>query len=135
MIGAYDKRFYGIYEGICFDIDDPNGEYQIRLKVPQVLGTAVTDWAKACLPVTSNPGEDSHTSAEIASLLSNHSATITSGTSSTGAAHTHSVSLNLAHTGNGGELTHKKLPTVGQKVWVMFIAGDPNFPVWIGVQP
>lgn len=29
---------------------------------------------------------------------------------------------------------HRNLPSVGQKVWVMFVAGDPEFPVWIGVQ-
>jgi len=29
---------------------------------------------------------------------------------------------------------HRNLPVVGQKVWVMFVAGDPEFPVWIGVQ-
>ena len=29
---------------------------------------------------------------------------------------------------------HRSKPVVGQMVWVMFIAGDPEFPVWIGVQ-
>lgn len=29
---------------------------------------------------------------------------------------------------------HRNLPITGQKVWVMFVAGDPEFPVWIGVQ-
>jgi uncharacterized protein involved in type VI secretion and phage assembly len=29
---------------------------------------------------------------------------------------------------------HRLVPAIGQKVWVMFIAGDPNFPVWMGVE-
>lgn len=29
---------------------------------------------------------------------------------------------------------HRSTPVVGQMVWVMFIAGDPEYPVWIGVQ-
>ena len=49
-----DKRFYGIYQGICIDNEDPENDNRIRLQVPQVLGQAVTDWAPACLPVTDN---------------------------------------------------------------------------------
>ena len=29
---------------------------------------------------------------------------------------------------------HRKVPNIGQALWVMFVAGDPNFPVWMGVQ-
>jgi hypothetical protein len=29
---------------------------------------------------------------------------------------------------------HRNVPVVGQLVWVMFIAGNPEHPVWMGVQ-
>jgi hypothetical protein len=29
---------------------------------------------------------------------------------------------------------HRSYPVVGQMIWVMFVAGDPEYPVWIGVQ-
>jgi hypothetical protein len=29
---------------------------------------------------------------------------------------------------------HRLVPKLGQKVWVMFEGGDPNFPVWMGVE-
>ena len=76
---SFDNRFYGLYQGICIDNADPDGDYKIKLQVPQVLGSSVTGWAQPCIP----PGT-----------------------------------------------TH--IPTIGQVIWVMFIAGDPNFPVWIG---
>lgn len=40
-----DKRFFGTYRGIVVDSEDPEGLRRIRLRVPQVLGEAVTDWA------------------------------------------------------------------------------------------
>jgi hypothetical protein len=155
-------RFYGIYEGWCIDIDDPENKSRIRLKVPQLYGEnekAETGWARPCLPVTSNADHldhEPHLASQVASVLANHSATITSGSASAGTAHTHSVTLNLSHTGNSGQLSHphvastdnqdpnpdeaehsphRLVPRINQRVWVMFIAGDPNFPVWIGVQP
>jgi hypothetical protein len=30
---------------------------------------------------------------------------------------------------------HRLLPRLNQTVWIMYISGDPNFPIWIGVQP
>jgi len=115
---TYDKRFYGIYEGICTSTDDPENSYRIKLLVPQILGQAETDWAKPCLPVTDN------------STHLNHTDTVTSSATSvaTYGTHTHTVTLNSAHS------SHNATPNVGQKVWVMFIAGDPNHPVWMGVQ-
>jgi len=79
---SFDKRFYGIYQAICIDNQDPSLSYKIRVQVPQVLGSSVTDWVYPCM----SPGST-------------------------------------------------EVPEVEQIVWVMFIAGDPNFPVWIGVMP
>ena len=173
----YDAKFYGLYEGICADNDDPEGENKIKLQVPQVMGQEMTEWARPCLPVTSNsnhPDHKKHLASEVAALLqahANHSETI--GTTSNGVpgvtgggSHSHSVTISLAHTNNhtGNSLMldhahetdadeenrwnddleittefpehtpHRLVPAVGQKVWVMFIAGDPNFPVWMGVE-
>ena len=153
-----DKRYYGIYEGRVVDISDPDNKSRVRLTVPQVYGASESGWARACLPVTSNSehlDHEPHLAAEVAAVLANHSATITTGSASAGTAHTHSVTLNLSHTGNTGELSHphvastddqdpnpattehnphRVVPRLNQRVWVMFIAGDPNFPVWMGVQ-
>lgn len=177
-----DKRFYGIYLGVCIDNDDPEFTSRIKLQVPQVLGSSVSEWALPCLPVTSNashPDHLHHLASEVASMLqahSNHTDTIT--TASGGSpAHTHSITLNLAHdknhlgktpdttwyldhkhvdtsgttipspyssdgntpdiydtqTASPQHTFHRTIPNINQRVWVMFIAGDPNFPVWMGV--
>jgi transglutaminase/protease-like cytokinesis protein 3 len=153
---TYDKRFYGLYEGICTNNQDPDKTSKIKLKVPQVLGQAETDWAYACLPVTDNanhPDHKPHTAAQVAVLLTTQS-TSASGSDPQGGSvsitipaltvvaknsntltHAHQTSTDPLDTNtNSPEHTyHRKVPNVGQKVWVMFIAGDPNFPVWMGV--
>lgn len=183
-----DKRFYGIYLGVCIDNDDPDKLSRIKLQVPQVLGVAVSDWALPCLPVVANanhPDHLRHLASEVAALLQAHathaSHTNVISTDSGGSpAHTHPITLNLAHdahtnnhtgktpdttyyldhqhvdtsgttipspyssTGNTPDIydtqttspqhtTHRTIPFINQRVWVMFIAGDPNFPVWMGV--
>jgi hypothetical protein len=158
-----DKRFYGIYRGICTNVDDPDKNNRIKLKVPQVLGESETNWADPCLPVTSNanhPDHKKHLASEVAALLVNHSATFTSASNGT-PTHTHSVVVSFAHTGNSLKLDHEHetdedkdekwnddqevnttaehtphrlVPAVEQTVWVMFQGGDPNFPVWMGVE-
>ena len=167
---TFDKRFYGIYMGICVDNQDPENNQRIQLIVPQVLGQETTQWADPCLPVIFNadhPDHIAHTAAQVAALLNTHTDTYTTtGTTiSTFGSHTHGVTLASAHTGNSGTLTHphktavdapkkwnassgtafndatdtkehsphRGVPNLDQKVWVMFIAGDPNFPVWMGV--
>lgn len=117
-VPSYDKRFYGIYEGICTNTNDPLLINRIKLQVPQILGRAETDWAVPCLPVTDNTTHAAHTDTVVSA------GTVVS----TFGSHTHSVTLNSAHT------SHTSVPNLGQKVWIMFIAGDPNYPVWMGVQ-
>ena len=97
------------------DTADPLGKGRIRLKVHQILGDSITNWADACLPVTSDTTHANHTDAS------------TSGPASSGASHTHSVVLNSAHD------AHNTVPNLLQVVWVMFIGGNPNHPVWLGV--
>ena len=108
-----------------------------------------------------HPDHIAHTAAQVAALLNNHTDTYTSGSATVGAlgSHTHTVTLAAAHTGNLNTLKHphvvstdpldkdgsedgltaaehtyhREVPNVGQQVWVMFVAGDPNFPVWMGV--
>lgn len=154
------NQFFGLYRAVCVANDDPDDKNRIKVKVPQVLGDSVSDWAWPCLPVTSNadhPDHLPHLAAEVAALLTTHathSTTITSGSGGS-PAHTHSVAISLshaAHAGNGGELTHdhtdstdplevngtehtphRKVPDLKQGVWVMFEGGDPNFPIWMGV--
>ena len=157
-----DKRYYGIYAATCVNNEDPDKTYKIEVKVPQVTGDA-THWALPCLPVTSDAehlDHKTHTAAQVAALLVNHSLSVTSGPASAGTAHTHNVTATLSHTGNSNTLKHphitstddldtdgselgltaaehtyhRKVPNIDQAVWVMFIAGDPNFPVWMGVQ-
>jgi Type VI secretion system/phage-baseplate injector OB domain len=75
-----DKRFYGIYQGICTDNIDPDNKYKIKAQVPQVLGSAIADVVYPCRKPAAT-----------------------------------------------------EVPEINEIVWIMFIAGDPNFPVWMGV--
>ena len=110
------NKFYGIYRGVCVDNEDPEDMNRIRLKVPQVLHTNVTNWAFPCLPITSHANHLDHLphlASEVASLLTTHSSHSISGTTGSalsGAnAHTHSFSASAshsAHSGTNGELTH-----------------------------
>lgn len=204
-------RFYGIYSGIVAPGVDPLKKNRVLLQISMPTGTAVTNWAEACLPVASNsyhPDHLPHTAAQVANLLTTEATTVTSGSASSGNVHTHSVTipaLTVVAKPGGGQLNHahrstvtnntvkrmvdasgksyvvkneptsktdvnekglyttdsglsapgttasqtkstnpelavpehtfhRNLPVVGQKVWVMFVAGDPDFPVWIGVQ-
>ena len=111
-----NKYYYGIYNGICYDNEDPENFNRITLKVPQVLHDNVSNWALPCLP----PG--------VYSTHDTHVENLTSWAASAGTAHTHHVILNSPHS------VHIKVPDVSQGVWVMFVGGDKNFPVWIGVQ-
>lgn len=192
-------RFYGIYEAKVTSITDPLKKNRIQVQVFQPTGDAITGWARAVLPITSesyHPDHLPHTASQVAALLTTQVTTVTSGTgpSYPVGTHTHQVTipqltvipkdstkqLNHAHTttksmvdtkgkikvltsstvadsdsaeasvykngvtapgttSTAGVTTpehtfHRLVPVVGQMVWIMFIAGDPEYPVWIGVQ-
>jgi len=50
----------GIYRGTVYDTKDPNNARRLRLKVPQLLGDQVTEWAW--------PREDASTKTEVPSV-------------------------------------------------------------------
>jgi hypothetical protein len=109
-----------------------------------------------------HPDHVAHLAADVAALLLDHSISISGTTDSNGTpAHTHNFSggTNVSHSGTGGTLAHpyvpssdpldqdgselglpaaehtyhRAVPNVGQTVWIMFVGGDPNFPIWMGV--
>ena len=43
-------KYYGKYRGFVVHNDDPERRARLRLRVPSVLGDAVTGWALPCLP-------------------------------------------------------------------------------------
>jgi hypothetical protein len=43
----FDQRFYGVYEGIVVNNNDPENLGRVTLQVPQVTGSAETNWAAA----------------------------------------------------------------------------------------
>lgn len=151
-----DKRFYGIYLGVCIDNNDPDSVSRIKLQVPQVLGEAVSDWALPCLPVTDNanhPDHNDHTAAQVAALLTTTSVSVSGADPQGGTVsvtipaltvvaknsntltHTHVATTDIydTQTDSPQHTYHRTIPNINQRVWVMFIAGDPNFPVWMGV--
>jgi len=153
-------RFFGLYEGEVIDINDPLKKNRITLKVPTVTGEQITTWARPLLPVHSNsnhPDHVEHTAASIALLLTTSSTTASDpqGGSVTipaltvvaksGAGtlkHPHKVVANTTKKWNDAtdiaateeHTLHRLVPKKGQRVWVMFIAGLLEEPVWLGVQ-
>lgn len=152
-------RFFGLYEGTVVDINDPLKKNRIKLSVT-VTGKETSNWARALLPVTANsnhPDHQEHTAAQIAALLTTTSTTASDpqGGSVTipaltvvakaGAGtlkHPHKTTANTTKKWNDAtdisateeHTLHRLLPKKGQKVWVMFVAGLVNEPVWVGVQ-
>jgi hypothetical protein len=151
--------YYGIYRGICKENEDPENYKRIKLLVPQVLGSALSEWAWPCLPVTSNsnhPDHQEHTAAQIAALLTTTPVSVTDSRGDTETV----PALTVVAKAGAGTLKHPKktdadtdelwndeqetnttaehsphrlVPRIDQGVWVMFEGGDANFPVWIGV--
>lgn len=155
------SRFFGIYSAKVESVNDPLKQNRIQVKVYQTTGQSITGWARACLPITSNanhPDHQEHTAAQIAALLTT---TPTSSADPQGGSvsipaltvvakagagtlkHPRKTDPNTAQKWNDSQeqtppvaehTPHRLIPYKGQMVWVMFVAGDPEYPVWIGVQ-
>lgn len=152
-------RFFGLYEGVVVDINDPLKKNRIKLSVT-VTGKETSDWASPLFPTTVNsnhPDHQEHTAAQIAALLTTTPVSVTDSRGDTetvpaltvvaksGAGtlkHPHKTVANTTKKWNDAidisateeHTLHRLLPKKGQKVWVMFVSGLANKPVWVGVQ-
>jgi hypothetical protein len=53
----YFKRYYGFYNGICMDNEDPEEQGRIMIKVPLVTGNEThSNWAEPMMPAGSKDG-------------------------------------------------------------------------------
>lgn len=129
-------RFPGIYSAKVISVSDPLKKSRVQVIIQQPTGTEISAWAQACLPVHQNAIHPNHkphlatfTTTSGGSIPHSHSVTVSF------ADHKHVTSTDPQETDTTNEHTaHRIIPRVGQLVWVMFIAGDPDYPVWIGVQ-
>ncbi len=152
-------RFFGLYEGVVVDINDPLKKNRIKLSVT-ITGKETSDWADPLFPTTVNsnhPDHQEHTAAQIAALLTTTPVSVTDSRGDTetvpaltvvaksGAGtlkHPHKTVANTTKKWNDAidisateeHTLHRLLPKKGQKVWVMFVSGLANKPVWVGVQ-
>lgn len=79
------KKYYGLYQGIVTNINDPEKRGRIKVKCPDILGgDAESAWCDPMIPVAYD---------------------------------------------NGGDFC---IPAKNEAVWIQFIAGDVNRPVWTG---
>ena len=79
------NTYYGIYQGIVTNVEDPEKRGRLRCKIPKVLGdTSESAWCDPMIPVSYD---------------------------------------------DGGDFC---MPPVKEAVWVQFIEGDVNRPVWCG---
>jgi hypothetical protein len=70
----------GIYRAIVKNNSDPKKQNRLKVSIPQLIGTQVTDWIDSVEPAG----------------------------------------------------VRTDLPVIGQGVWVSFIGGNINYPVWLG---
>lgn len=80
-----ENKYYGIYQGVVVNIDDPEKRGRIKITCPDVLGgKTLSAWCDPVIPVAYD---------------------------------------------NGGDFY---IPPKEETVWVMFIGGDANKPVYLG---
>jgi hypothetical protein len=75
-----DNLYFGIYRGVVKNNRDPKNQRRLKVSIPQLTGTEITDWIDSVEP--SNLSID--------------------------------------------------VPVIGQGVWIQFIGGSLNYPIWIG---
>jgi len=95
------------------------------------LNHAHTSSTKSMLKTNTQSIKTISTTTQIDSDLL-ESSTYANGTTAPNQAGT--VSSDITNSTTPEHTFHRTIPAVGQLIWVMFIGGDPDKPVWMGVQ-
>ena len=112
-------RFYGIYSAQVAAGVDPTGKNRVKVKVFMPSGTEVSNWAKACLPITNSsyhPDHLPHTAAQIASLLTTTATNTGTGPSYPSGTHTHTIpALTIVPIDSTKQLNHQHVAATNTK--------------------
>ena len=156
------SRYNGIYPGICTSNQDPQRKSRLKVRVPAIAGDSAT-WARACVWPTpagmttlpsvgatlwvmfemGDPQRPVWIPYEQRVPATANSSGIYAGIclsaqNSDGRSRIQvkvpSVAGGTAAWANGVSTT-TILPSAGDTVWIMYEQGDPQYPLWLGVEP
>jgi hypothetical protein len=153
-------RYYGTYRGICINNQDPLRKSRLQVKAPAILGDLAT-FARACVWPTGNvvlpsvgqtiwvmfEGGDASLPVWIrfeqrlpprVNVRGIHAGVCVNTKDPAGKSRIQfklpSVTADKvpwAISASG----RNDLPSVGDTVWIVFEEGDPQYPIWLGVEP
>lgn len=153
-------RYHGIYLGICVSDKDPSGKSRLQVKVPPVLGEMVS-WARGCVWPTGSvvlPSvgdmiwimfEEGNSDYPVWIRFEQRGPATLNFTGIYAGICVNSKDpdgksrIQFKMPGVAGDKTAwaksvsgtRSLPSVGDTVWIVLEEGDPQYPLWLGVEP
>ncbi|MBL8821192.1 MAG: hypothetical protein JNJ77_01300 [Planctomycetia bacterium] len=153
-------RYHGSYLGICENNKDSSGRSRLQVKVPAVLGE-MTSWARACVWPTGSVVMPSvgdrlwvmfeggnadypvwmrfeQRAAATVNYIGVYAGICMSTQDPAGKSRIQVKVPTVAGDKTAWAVSvpgPRSLPSVGDTVWIVFEEGDPQYPLWLGVEP